>query len=112
MKERKQAIEMCLTFSEVYEDYPFDDNWTAMRHNDNKKVFAFIYQHCGQMLMNIKVIPEEGAYLRQHYDSVRIAYHVNKMHWITIVLDDSIADEEIKNWLTTSYELTKSKATR
>ena len=44
MKTRKDVIDYCLTLKNVYEDYPFHDfNWTVMRHMDNKKMFAAIY---------------------------------------------------------------------
>lgn len=109
MTERKQAIEQCLLFADVYEDYPFDDNWTAMRHKDNKKTFAFIYRYKNQMRINLKVRLETGFYLRQRYQSVTEAYHMNKLHWVTVVLDDSVPDSEIATWLKDSYELTATK---
>ena len=46
MRERKEVIEFCLGLHGTYEDYPFHDfNWTVMRHKDNKKMFAAIYEH-------------------------------------------------------------------
>ncbi len=107
MTERKQAIAACLQFDGVYEDYPFDDNWTAMRHLHNKKSFAFIYRHGNGVQMNIKVLPEVGCYLRQHYAAVVPAYHMNKTHWVTVVLDGSLEDELIVSWLADSYKLTE-----
>ena len=35
------------------------------------------------------------------------AYHMNKEHWITIVLDSSFPKEEIYNLINSSYDLTK-----
>ena len=32
---------ICLTYKDVYEDYPFRDHeWTVIRHRGNKRVFA------------------------------------------------------------------------
>ena len=46
MKTRKEAIDYCLSLKNTYEDYPFHDfNWTVMRHKNNKKMFAAIYEH-------------------------------------------------------------------
>ncbi len=43
MIEKKDVVAYCLTFREVYEDYPFHDpNWCVMRHKGNRKVFAWI----------------------------------------------------------------------
>lgn len=107
MTERKEAIEACLKLPAVYEDYPFDDNWTAMRHVDNKKVFAFVFRHAGVIKMNLKVLPEVGCYLRQHYSAVQPAYHLNKFHWVSVVLDGSVDNDELQDWITESYRLTK-----
>lgn len=35
------------------------------------------------------------------------AYHMNKEHWITILLDGSVESEKIKELIDLSYELTK-----
>ena len=35
------------------------------------------------------------------------AYHMNKEHWITIVLDSPFPEEEIYNLINLSYDLTK-----
>ncbi len=35
------------------------------------------------------------------------AYHMNKTHWITILLDGSVPKEEIFNLIDLSYDLTK-----
>lgn len=34
------------------------------------------------------------------------AYHMNKTHWITILLDGTLKDDEIYNLLDMSYEMT------
>ena len=45
MRTRKEVIEFCMSLKQVYEDYPFQDsNWTLMRHETNKKTFAFIFE--------------------------------------------------------------------
>ncbi|MDO5100460.1 MAG: MmcQ/YjbR family DNA-binding protein [Eubacteriales bacterium] len=40
------------------------------------------------------------------------AYHMNKKHWISIILDGRLADEEIQTWIRTSYELVSGKKLR
>ena len=108
MTERKQAIDACLTFPNVYEDYPFDDfNWTVMRHKGNKKAFAFIYRHNGQMKINVKAQPFLVEVWQRQYSAVTSGYHMNKRHWVTIVLDDTLPDDVILQLLSDSFELTK-----
>lgn len=40
------------------------------------------------------------------------AYHMNKDSWISILLDGSVSEEEIKNLLDLSYKLTMKKKSR
>lgn len=110
MKTRNDAIDYCLTFVGVYEDYPFDDpNWTVMRHKGNKKVFAWIFERNGHIWINIKGHPEWNEFWRQTFDSVVPAYHLNKTHWNSVILDGTVPDENIKAMITESYNLTKPK---
>ena len=40
------------------------------------------------------------------FDAVLPAYHMNEKHWITIVLDGSMEDKEMKRLIVESYDLT------
>ncbi len=43
METKQDLIQYCLTYKDVYEDYPFRDHeWAVIRHRKNKKVFAWI----------------------------------------------------------------------
>ncbi len=110
MKERKEAIEFCLSLKKTYEDYPFSDtNWTIMRHKDNRKMFAAIYERQGKIWLNLKCDPNLTYILRNSFESVIPAYHMNKIHWNSVILDESVPEVEVKNMINHSYELTKSK---
>ena len=56
MLTRKEAIAACMTLPDAYEDYPFDDTWTVMRHQTNKKMFAAIYEREGRIWINVKAL--------------------------------------------------------
>lgn len=107
---RSDTVNFCLSFDNVFEDYPFNDNnWTVIRHKDNKKIFACIFNRGNKIWINIKSRPEWGAFLRKVYSSVIPAYHMNKKHWNSIILDGTVPDEEIKNMICESYMLTSQK---
>lgn len=107
MTTRADAIAACLRLSDAYEDYPFDDpGWTVMRHKTNHKSFAFIHERNGQIWINLKAEPLRADFLRDAYPSVAPAYHMNKRHWISVILDGSMADEEILPLIEDSYALT------
>lgn len=110
MKNREDVILYCKSFDNVVEDYPFhDDNWTLMRHAANKKTFACIYEHCNNIWINVKCSPEWSAFWRNSYKSVVPAYHMNKEHWNSIILDGTVPVLDIKKMICESYDLTKSK---
>lgn len=110
MKTREEAISYCMSYGNVYEDYPFhDENWTVMRHKANNKTFALIFEHNGSIWVNVKGKPEWCDFYRNMFQSVVPAYHMNKTHWNSIILDGTVPAEDIKHMLDMSYELTKKK---
>lgn len=111
MRERREVIDYCLTFENVFEDYPFhDDNWCVMRHKQNKKVFAWIFNKDGYVWVNVKCDVEWRDFWRNTFESVVPAYHLNKMHWNSIILDGTIPVEDIKRMIGESYDLTRGKS--
>jgi predicted DNA-binding protein (MmcQ/YjbR family) len=62
--------------------------------------------------VNLKVEPEQGIELRERYPSVLPAYHMNKKHWVTVLLDGKIGDMNLKRWIDTSYKLVVAKLTK
>lgn len=113
MRTRLEAIAYCASLPDVYEDYPFHDaNWAVMRHKDNKKVFACIYEREGAVWINVKCSPEWRDLWRSAFASVVPAYHMNKEHWNSIILDGSVPDKEIAGMIEESYSLTKKRKSK
>ena len=110
MKTRKDVIEYCLSFLTAYEDYPFDDfSWTVMRRRDTTRGFAWIFERGGRLWVNLKAEPNRGLFWRGAYDSVQPAYHMNKEHWISVILDGTVPDEDVKTMISDSYFLCGKK---
>ena len=108
MKTRKEIIRYCMTFPNIYEDYPFhDDNWTVMRCAENKKSFAYIYERKQQIWVNVKGSPEWISFWQNAFPSVVPGYHMNKKYWNSLILDGTIPDKDIKRMLAESYDLVK-----
>ncbi len=108
MKSRKDAVEFCLKFPDSYEDYPFKDhNWTVIRHKSNNKIFAWIFERNGHIWINLKARPEWCDLWRNTYASVIPGYHLNKNHWNSVILDDSVPEDKIEIMIADSYELTR-----
>ena len=111
MRERREVIDYCLTFKNVFEDYPFhDDNWCVIRHKKSKKVFVWIFDKDGYVWVNVKCDVEWRDFWRNAFDSVIPAYHLNKTYWNSIILDGTIPVEDIKRMIGESYDLTRGKS--
>ena len=106
MKTREEALEYGLSFPNTYQEAPFHDpNWQLIRVKGNKKAFLWTYEREGYINLNVKVDPQWRDFWRKTYDAVIPAYHQNKEHWNTIILDDTIPDQEIRRMIAESYDL-------
>lgn len=102
------------------QEYPWNKfpNHTTFKHKNNKKWFAIIMQIPYRKLniekdgivdiINVKNVPQMIGSLRKH-SGIFPAYHMNKEHWITILLDKTVSKEDICKLIDISFELTDSK---
>ena len=106
---RKDVIKYCLELPDTYEDYPFpnDSVSVTIKHKNNNKWFALIMNVRGEEYLNIKTDPEYSELLRKAYKYIIPAYHMNKEHWNTIILNDKCDKKLVEELLEQSYELTK-----
>ena len=106
MTTRADAVAACLRLPGAYEDYPFDDpNWTAMRHRGNQKIFALVFEREGHIWINVKAQPMWADFWRRTFSAVVPAYHMNKEHWITMLMDGTVSEAKILDFLDMSYDL-------
>ena len=113
MKTRKEALAFGLSFADTYQEAPFHDaNWQLVRYRPNKKAFLWTYEKDGRICLNVKTDPAWRDLWRRTYASVLPAYHQNKEHWNTIILDGTIPDEEIRRMTAESYDLISDSPSR
>ena len=111
---KEEIIEYCLTLKNTYKDCPFSDDFESvtMKHCENKKWFALLMNVNERLYLNIKTDPNYSDILRNTYDYIIPAYHMNKKHWISIFLDETFSDGEIMEYIKKSRmytELTNKK---
>ena len=87
-------------------DYPFDET-TAVYRAENDKLFALIAENSNPLRLSLKIDPQLGELLRKKYESVMPGYHLNKKHWITILVTGQLTDQEIRDLIRHSFELVK-----
>lgn len=94
----------------VREDYPFGPE--VMVPKIKGKMFATLGVEKEVGHMNLKCDPAHAQELRDLFESVKPGYHMNKLHWNTIILDGSIPQGEIERMIDHSYALVVKKLKR
>lgn len=97
---------ICLSLDDVTEEFPFGPN--TLVYKVKGKMFALT-----DLLMfesvNLKCDPEEAIELRERYPAVQPGFHMNKAHWNTILMDNTISNANLKKWIIDSYNLVRAK---
>jgi predicted DNA-binding protein (MmcQ/YjbR family) len=97
---------ICLSMEGVTEEFPFGPN--TLVYKIKGKMFALTDLDMFQSI-NLKCDPEEAIELRERYAAVQPGYHMNKTHWNTILMDNSVSDKLIEQWIVNSYNLVCKK---
>lgn len=95
-----------MSLNDVTEELPFGPS--TLVYKVKGKMFALADIEMFESI-NLKCDPEEAIELRERYAAVQPGYHMNKAHWNTIIMDNSISDKLIQKWVVDSYELVRSK---
>ena len=116
---KQQFLDYCLNKYSTSPDYPFDEDFetAVLRHADNRKWYAIVMRvsrckfgfESDEIIdvVNLK-LPTEMFGSFGASDGVHPAYHMNKLHWISVLLPD--AHEDVVSFLTNaSFEATRSK---
>ncbi|MEJ0056056.1 MAG: MmcQ/YjbR family DNA-binding protein [Bacteroidota bacterium] len=101
--------EYCLLKKGVTEEFPFDSNTLVFKVMGKMFALTDVELFGG---INLKVDPEEGAELRDQYSFIQAAYHMNKKHWITVVMENGVPDKLVKRLIDNSYDLVVEKLTK
>ena len=113
---REAFLEYCASARCTEPDYPFEDDFETevLRHGDNRNWFALIMKVSMRKfgfdsdrtvdIVNLKLPVEMiGSFSKE--DGVYPAYHMNKLHWISVLLS-AAADGTVEFLTNVSYEAT------
>lgn len=119
---KQQFFELCLSTYGTSPDYPFDEDFetAVLRHDDNRKWYALLMKVSRRKfgfdsdeiidVVNLK-LPIEMFGSFGAPDGVYPAYHMNKLHWISVLLPDA-PDDVVQFLVNVSFEATKDKRKR
>jgi predicted DNA-binding protein (MmcQ/YjbR family) len=93
----------CLEKKFTEESMPFGNSTLVFKVS--VKIFLLMSLDRIPTQFNVKCDPDRAQELREEYASVIPAFHMNKKHWNTIVLDSQIPSKLIREWIDHSYNL-------
>ncbi len=99
----EELRQYCIQKKYVTESFPFDTSTLVFKVAD--KMFAVCGLDRQPHGVNVKCNPDKSLVLRETYTAVTAAYHMNKKHWNTIVLEEDMSEAELKKWIDHSYDL-------
>ena len=119
---RQEFLNYCRERFGTEPDYPFDDLFETpvLRHGGSRKWYALVMGLSRRKfgidsdetvdVVNLKHPTEmHGSFGAS--DGVYPAYHMNKHHWISVVLQDA-SDDTVHFLVNVSYEATRDKRRR
>lgn len=93
----------CLSKPGVEEGFPFGESTLVFKVNG--KIFLLLGLYDRPVQFNAKCDPERAEELREQYDCIIPGYHMNKKHWNTIILNNTLSKRQIKELIDHSYDL-------
>ena len=94
----------CLTKKGVTESFPFDNDTLVFKLLD--KMFLLVSLEKQPVSFNAKCNPEKAIQLREQFpDNIFPGYHMNKIHWNTIIVNETLGWQLVKEQIDSSYEL-------
>jgi predicted DNA-binding protein (MmcQ/YjbR family) len=99
----EELRDYCISLKGVEEFTPFGPDTLVFKVMG--KVFLLVGIDSTPLQFNVKCDPEKAIQLREEYSCVIPGYHMNKKHWNTIIVDDSVNFNLLCQWITESYTL-------
>ena len=85
----------------------FAEDW--VNFSIGGKWFAVYWFNAPEQRIAVKIDPDEAIDLRDQFNGITPAYHLNKRHWSDLYLDSDLPDEEISRLRRGSYNLVLRK---
>jgi len=103
----------CLSLPQAIETFPFSSGLSVFKTSGNGKIFALSTLDAEPLTVSLKCDPEDSKALREEFPQhITPGYHLNKKHWITVVLDGGVDDELVEQLLRESHALVRPKIPR
>lgn len=109
MITHKEVEDYILSMSNAALEYPFGEGVAVYKIEG--KMFALVQEGKLPVRLSLKCDPILSEHLRGKYDEVMQGYHLNKKHWITIIVSGQLGWDEIQALILHSYNLVSGSDT-
>jgi len=99
----------CLAKKGVEETFPFDEKTLVFKVGG--KMFALCDVDAFQSI-NLKCDPERAIDLRERYAGVKPGWHMSKIHWNMVEVNQDVSDSLIFELIDHSYDLVFKSLTK
>ncbi|MDN3481286.1 MmcQ/YjbR family DNA-binding protein [Arthrobacter sp. APC 3897] len=99
---------VCLQFPGTYEDFPFGPDAAVFKvqaAGGKAKMFALCWLGEPPLTVSLKCEPELAVQLRAAHPQINGAWHMNKKHWNSVLLDGVLAADLFRDLVEDSYDL-------
>jgi predicted DNA-binding protein (MmcQ/YjbR family) len=105
--------EYCLSKKGVTEHFPFDEDTLVFKVGGKLFALASLSQwEKGEPRINLKCDPDKAQELRAQYNEIQPGYHMSKIHWNTITVNQTVTDKMIYELIDHSYNLVFKSLTK
>ena len=109
----QQLYEFCQSKKGVTEHFPFDEDTLVFKVGG--KMFCLTSLkgwEKGTPSLNLKCDPQVAIELREKFDGITPGYHMSKIHWNTVKINEDVPDKKAFHLINHSYELVFASLTK
>jgi predicted DNA-binding protein (MmcQ/YjbR family) len=109
----QHLYEFCLSKKGVTEHFPFDEDTLVFKVGG--KMFALTSLSNWEKetpTINLKCDPNVAIELRDKFDGISPGFHMSKVHWNTVKINEDVLDKKVLHLINHSYELVFSSLTK
>jgi predicted DNA-binding protein (MmcQ/YjbR family) len=99
----EELRDYCLSLKGTTESLPFDEFTLVIKVQG--KMFALIPLDNPETQISLKCDPDKAITLRENYEAIVPAWHFNKKHWNTVIIDPTISRTLLCELINHSYNL-------
>ena len=93
----------CLSMEGAEEGMPFGDSVLVFKAGG--KIFLLLSLDTQPVQFNVKCDPDRAIELRDQFECIIPGYHMNKRHWNTVIIDNTLSSKQLKEQIDHSYGL-------